>query len=478
MDDLNHINESLRSLARPVEFFKLDPNNARLHSPANISTIAASLKRFGQQKPIVALEDGTVVAGNGTLTAAMHNLGWKHIAAVTFQDRAAAKQFALADNRSAELAIWNEAELAKQLIGFADAKIDMADIGFDTKSIAYLIRDKEHKSLLGVEQKQATVDIKKNENIAPGSFRVIHGDSADELRKIDHNSIDAIVCDPPYEIGFHGSKWDSSGIAFNVDMWKSALCALKPGGHVLAFGATKTYHRLATALEDAGFVIVDCIAWMYSSGMPHGKTISGGFGTQLKPCYEPCVVAIKPRDGTVESNMHEHGVGVFFVDRSRIQYSHDEAESVLNRVSKPSRPTIVKTSTGPANPPHQLGRWPGNVLLDEHAAMELAASTGEASSRFFFVSKPSQNEKDAGMPVGAENTHLTVKPVDLMRYLVRLVCPVGGTILDPFAGSGSTGCAAICEGMNFVGIELDQKHASIAEKRIEWWRNKALQQDE
>lgn len=353
---------------------------------------------------------------------------------------------------------------------------------------------------------------------ADGRVALHVGDSRDVLRNVADASVDAVVCDPPYELGFMGKKWDASGIAYDVGLWREVLRAMKPGAHLLAFGGTRTHHRMTCAIEDAGFDIRDCIAWIYGSGFPKsldvskaidkaagaerkvvgsfrsslGGTVAAGlrnteyieehrnktvaltapatdaarqwhgWGTALKPAHEPVVVARKPLEGTVAANVITHGTGGINVDGCRVAYTTETELGDLRMV----------------------GRWPANVALDAEAAQGM----GEPS-RYFYTAKASTHEREQGLAhrtkrkvndgrkapndtahLRAEtmrgNTHPTVKPIDLMRWLCRLVTPPNGLILDPFAGSGSTLIAAHAEGFRAVGIELDEEHASIARDRL------------
>jgi site-specific DNA-methyltransferase (adenine-specific) len=336
------------------------------------------------------------------------------------------------------------------------------------------------------------------------------GNCVEVLRQWPDNSVDAVVCDPPYEIGFMKKGWDSAGVAFDPATWAEALRVLKPGGHMLTFGGSRTFHRMACAIEDAGFQIRDSIMWLYGSGFPKSKNIalaidkgeghpnrgraipvasthlpSGvyasekltgnpvepytakspeaapweGWGTALKPAHEPIILARKPLDGTIAENVQMWGTGALNIDGCRIGE-----------------------------------RWPANVMLDEEAAALLDKQAN--ASRFFYVSKVSQKERDHGLdgfPVlsraqmtdreegqagvnhpragagskeGSRNPHPTVKPVALMRQLVRLVTPPGGIVLDPFVGSGTTGMAARLEGFKFIGVDLSAEYLTIAYSRI------------
>jgi DNA modification methylase len=282
------------------------------------------------------------------------------------------------------------------------------------------------------------------------------GDCREIIATLPDCSIDSIVTDPPYELGFMGKKWDASGIAYDVTLWEQCLRVLKPGGHLLAFGGTRTYHRMTCAIEDAGFEIRDCIVWLYSSGFPKSHNLKNdwdGWGTALKPANEPIVLARKPMQTTVADNVQQHGTGAINIDGTRIGE-----------------------------------RWPANVIANENMNEEWA--------KYFFTPKASRTERNAGLtalewkhtdfggggkpgagfnevthgkaPAHAPNNHPTVKPLALMRYLVRLITPPGGTVLEPFAGSGTTLMAAVMEGCNAIGCEITDEYIEIIERRVRW----------
>jgi DNA modification methylase len=396
------------------------------------------------------------------------------------------------------------------------------------------------------------------------------GEAIEQLRKIPDNSIDSIVTDPPYELGFMGKSWDSTGIAYSVELWTECLRVLKPGGHLLSFGGSRTYHRMACAIEDAGFQIRDQIMWIYGSGFPKSLDVSKaidkaagaerevvgfdpiaakrttaintntfgdykgqtgdvtapatvearrwqGWGTALKPAHEPVVVARKPVTGTVAANVLEYGTGAVNIDGCRIgsegggtSYHHRDENGKCLGHNNAGRSTSGETFHGPDT---QGGRWPANVIHDgsdevldafpdapgqqaaikygddqktdgiygamkrgneptanktytEEGSTNFAMKPGArrldkgSAARFFYCAKASKKDREDG------NVHPTVKPTDLMRYLVRLVTPPDGTVLDPFMGSGSTGKAAILEGFSFVGIELEQAYVDISVNRL------------
>jgi DNA modification methylase len=382
------------------------------------------------------------------------------------------------------------------------------------------------------------------------------GDCVEQMKTLEANSVDAIVTDPPYGLEFMGKAWDGFGTPLGFQTWseqwaREALRVLKPGGHLLAFGGTRMYHRLAAGIEDAGFEIRDTLMWLYGSGFPksldvskaidkaagfEGKVVAKGkswnnpeskdgdtarmnaspgeydikelseaakkwqgWGTALKPAVEPIVLARKPLIGTVAENVLTHGTGALNIDASRI-----ETEETISTHSKSKQAALGKGIYGSfgevktqQSDGQKLGRWPANILLDEEAAAMLDEQSGVSvspapyfqqtkskginapetrndvqsshhgdtggASRFFYVAKAGRAERNAGLE---RNIHPTVKPVDLMRYLIRLVTPKGGTVLDPFLGSGTTAVAAIEEGVSWIGCEREPEYVAIIEARI------------
>lgn len=444
----------------------------------------------------------------------------------------------------------------------------------------------------------------------PRYARLYLSDCVEAMRSMPAESVDAVVCDPPYGIGFMGKEWDSfdhgdTGRNANFQAWSpvwatAAFRVLRPGGHIVAFGGARTSHRLACAIEDAGFEIRDSLAWLYGSGFPKSLNVQQainkaargtpqgfmaeqgiprgddegeweGFGTALKPAQEPVVVARKPLIGTVAANVLAHGTGAMNIDGCRVNTNGEQIHAV--RSNPMNREGVVGTDLGfTANAAdvfqaaqaasiertNTLGRWPPNVLLSHSAECECTGSGPEGHeghegqeglverhtrgesvpvyrcvegcpvaaldaqagapgvSRYFpifnfdpeidapflYQAKAARKEREAGCAAlpdvilarsegaqaaekaGAEsytggsqdiglnrvstvkNNHPTVKPVALMRWLCRLVTPPGGTVLDPFLGSGTTGIAALLEGFNFVGCEREADYLIIAEARI------------
>ena len=370
------------------------------------------------------------------------------------------------------------------------------------------------------------------------TYKIHIGDCLATMRAMPDHSVDSIVTDPPYELGFMGKGWDSTGIANSVEMWREALRVLKPGGHLLAFSGSRTYHRMVCAIEDAGFEIRDQIMWVYGSGFPKSLDVSKaidkaagvefaskpaagvgfmgadgpggynptinqlyrtgestdaarqwqGWGTALKPAHEPIVVARKPLIGTVAANVLRFGTGAINVDGCRVAttdtYSYPNGAGG-NSFTVAGAVDGTRTAPVESNP---LGRWPANLIHD--GSDEVLAAFPADASRFYYAAKASKADRDSGLDsfeakfsptmgngIGGKehdpetatpkkNVHPTVKPTDLMRYLVRLVTPPGGLVLDPFTGSGSTGKAAMLEGFRFIGCELSPEYAAIAEARI------------
>lgn len=322
---------------------------------------------------------------------------------------------------------------------------------------------------------------------------VLHlGDCVKAMAAMPAESVDAVVTDPPYGLSFMGRTWD--GKMPGQEAWEACQRILKPGGHLLAFGGTRTFHRLTCAIEDAGFEVRDCLSWLYGSGFPKSLDVSkaidkaagaerteaaewDGWGTALKPAWEPVVVARKPLAGTVAANVLKHGTGAINVDGCRVEASpEDEAARAATRgrwrrslqrgtVGQPGQHNALaaaqsgdtRVGTSPAELP--AGRWPANVVLDEQAAEMLDEANTGGPSRFFYTAKASSAERDGA-------THPTVKPHALMRWLVRLVTPLGGVVLDPFAGSGTTLLAARQEHMRAIGIEREAEYAEMAAHRL------------
>lgn len=340
-----------------------------------------------------------------------------------------------------------------------------------------------------------------------GKFDILHGNCLDSMKELDADSIDSIVTDPPYGLEFMGKEWDHGVPA--TQFWVEALRVAKPGAYLLAFGGTRTYHRLACAIEDAGWEIRDCVMWVYGSGFPKSMDVSKaitarqwqGWGTALKPAYEPIIVARKPLCGTVAENVLKHGTGAINIDGCRVEtkdtYSYPNGAGGNGfHGGVGSDPDGTRTDT---HEMHSGGRFPANLIHDgSDEVLELFPYSkscdspsdvgceskfrpnqgkyqkqgkiypGEEGSaaRFFYCAKASKSDRGEG------NIHPTVKPTALMRYLCKLVTQPNGVVLDPFMGSGSTGKAAMLEGFRFIGMELNEEYIKIARARIEAALNK------
>jgi len=341
---------------------------------------------------------------------------------------------------------------------------------------------------------------------------ILQGNNIELLRTLAENSVDSIVTDPPYGLSFMNKKWDYDVPSHSF--WVEALRVLKPGGHVLSFSSARTYHRMVVNVEDAGFEIRDQIMWVYGSGFPKshnvGKALNkkanyelhtewDGWGTALKPSHEPIVLARKPFKGTVVDNVLEHGTGGINIKGSQVgerypaNFIHDGSDEVVSQF-----PYTKSGKMGPQHTRHTDGSPDGRCYgkFDvNHPLNETIGDEGSAS-RFFYCAKANKKERNQGcesLPKKlkvfngqssesskdmkgveqkfttqpASNSHPTVKPLRLMEYLVKLITPPGGTVLDPFMGSGSTGMAAVGLGFNFIGIELDEEYCNISKLRIE-----------
>lgn len=384
------------------------------------------------------------------------------------------------------------------------------------------------------------------------------GDCREVLKTLPANSIDAVVTDPPYGLSFMGKGWDH-GVP-GVDFWTEVYRVMKPGAHLIAYGGTRTIHRLTVGIEDAGFEIRDSIYWLYGSGFPKSHNVSkaidahlgaerevigtatswnrpdstdgdtvrmnaspgtyavtapatpeaaqwDGWGTALKPAVEPAVLARKPLAGTVAQNVLQYGTGGINIDGCRIET--DDKWDV--RPHRSDENLCYGKGLGVGLPQNPGGRWPANILLDEVSAEMMDEQSGESNSgirrsddshsvsgstfhiqrdgitprghldsggasRFFYIAKASSTEREIGLQGGDSraNHHPTVKPLQLMQYMIRLITPPGGAVLDPFMGSGSTGAACMLEGVQFVGIDITPEYIDIAEKRISYWQQRAF----
>ena len=411
-------------------------------------------------------------------------------------------------------------------------------------------------------------------------YELLLGDSKEVLEQLQDNSLDSLVTDPPYLIKFMNKDWDTENSpAGDSEFWKLVLKKLKPGAHGVVFGHSRQHHRVMTALEDAGFEIRDCLMWLYGSGFPkshnisiaidkqvngmkhrgkrmnHGTTLNTageedleyntpvdkhtalstesekweGWGTALKPAYEPIILVRKPIEKklTIAKNVLKHGVGGINIDDSRIETDEDFSNVSPRPIQKLNSQNHDENSESYKKAKEklqQLGRFPANVILDEEAGKILDEQSGVSkssdnkwqgennspiygkyekgirqatysdkggASRFFYCPKVSKKERNLGCdgldgklrsmvnsgglendpkwaPRVSKNHHPTVKPIALMKYLIKLITPPGGKVLDPFMGSGSTGIAAVLLDNVFIGIEMDEEYYAIAHERLNW----------
>lgn len=418
------------------------------------------------------------------------------------------------------------------------------------------------------------------ETFLGGAVTLHHGDSREVLKSIPDNSVDSVCCDPPYALvsivkrfggpnaapsrdgdvyarssaGFMNQAWDTGETAFAVEFWAEVFRVLKPGGHVIAFSGTRTYHRLACAIEDAGFEIRDMVSWLYGSGFPKSHDVSKaidkaagaerevvgtgkgrtgaaaqpnggsnfsddnyqwpgefnvtapatpeaaqwqGWGTALKPACEPCVLARKPLIGTVAANVLAHGTGVLNIDGCRVGDEEIETRLASRKGAGGQAFGVGGSGTSVKSGASHTGRWPANVVHD--GSEEVVAGFPETTSGTFSRSETARSEAGKNGIYGRFNGtadgkgwesnsgsaarffysakadamdrvgsgHPTVKPVDLMQWMVRLITPPGGVTLDPFAGSGTTGEAAFREGFKAILIEREAAYCEDIRRRME-----------
>ena len=324
-------------------------------------------------------------------------------------------------------------------------------------------------------------------------FTVQPGMNQDILKNYPDDHFDSIVTDPPYGIEFLGKDWDSNTGA--IETWQECLRVLKPGGHLLAFSAARTYHHLATNIESVGFEIRDQLMWIYASGFPKSQQVKEhpGWKTALKPGHEPIVMARKPFKGSTYANMNTHGVGALNIDACRIPATDKavfpEGEYTTDTTVGNIRPTVrtADTDTDSRYPTNVMGEIPDYQKYfycpkvsraERHCGFETEniATGNNIGDGVYEPGTPGYTQngtlgrmKDKMHQPQVGNNHPTVKPVALMRYLIQLVTPAEGRVLDPFTGSGSTGMACVELGYDFTGCELDPNYVEIAQKRIESW---------
>lgn len=431
------------------------------------------------------------------------------------------------------------------------------------------------------------------------NYKLYNGNMLNMMEIIEPNSIDAIVTDPPYELNFMNKSWDNSGIAFQKETWRKCHDALKSGGYMLVFGGSRTFHRIACAIEDAGFEIRDTIMWLYGSGFPKSMDISkqidkrggkstswfgeylknvlkernmtqsdlskhflsknggitgcvhnwvegknmptvkqfnkiceildlpfekmkeaerevigkkeytdnknimsvsnyngerihlditipstdlakqwDGWGTNLKPSFEPIIVARKPLKDSLVNNIIENGVGGINIDECRVELNGDKKTRSGCKTREDNISHLKFRANQVNKEDNSKGRFPSNTILtyDDSDFDEVCGGLGDegSASRYFYCAKTSKRDRNEGLSSNNKNIHPTVKPTSLMQYLIRLVTPKGGTVLDPFNGSGSTGKACMYENADrnanykYIGVELTEEYLPISKARIEF----------
>jgi len=439
------------------------------YNPRNISNEAlealrASIEKFGLVQEIVVNERNDKIIGGHQRVKALRAAGVTNVS-VAYVDLSDKDEKALnvALNSPHLMGTLNDdLDMLIQELGDGDYP-DFEELRFDGFAVSFdsIPRETTAQGPLDIPDPLDETDlkpakIKDGESVSTGNATLICGDCIAEMQKMDDNTIDAIVTDPPYGIGFMGKDWDQS---VPGDAWATeCLRILKPGGHIVAFAATRTIHRLTTTLEDAGFEIRDQISWLQWQGFPKSMQIESmpGWGTALKPAQEPCILARKPLEGTVAQNVTKWGTGGLNIDGCRIV----EAD-----------PAWPGPRTGDAQ-----DRWPANIYhcpkpprSEKEEGLEDAPQMTGAQATNRKAGSAGLNNPRAGAGRTADhvkNYHPTVKPINLMRWLVRLVTPPEGVVIDTFLGSGTTCIAAIREDITSIGIEVSKEYAGIAKARM------------
>lgn len=567
------------------------PSNVKAHDR---DLIVASLRRFGFADPVVVDQrTGELLAGHGRVEALrwMREMsedppagaeGWKVPVYTGWQSandvEADAARVAL--NRTTEAGGWDDQPLLDLLDRLGDTDAGLDGVGFDTGEV-----DALRARLAELDEPEPAPPAPKpwpHRAAGEATCRVVEGDLFDRLPEMDADSIDAIVCDPPYGLEFMGREWDKfrvddpgtnrnrgdraaaqgeaskgdsshparagSAVAYGGtsrastsrctgcgkrDQWRNdhpctdharwthelidpyaappgmlafeewcrqwaveALRVVKPGGHLIAFGGTRTHHRLMAGLEDAGWEIRDCGVWLYRSGFPKSMNVAkaidkkadeptrdaatwDGWGTTLKPAVEPWVLARRPlSEGTVAANVLKWGTGALNVDGCRPDMTDEDREKfargsqawheMAHRRGEGKKPADVYGEYGITDPTEadEDGRWPANVVTveDDEDLRFFRAAIGQVVD----VPKAGSDEKpwEGADRDDADSLHPTVKPLAVMRHLCRLVTPPGGTVLDPFAGSGTTGEAALIEGFDVVLVEKHPPYLDLIRRRV------------
>ena len=543
-------NENIAAVYMDIDSLVPWGDNPRDNDQA-VDAVADSIKRFGFGAPIVARKDDLMIIKGHTRRKAAIKLGLSKVPVRLLDiDLVDAQLLALADNRIGEIADWNDDKLSEIIHNLKEEEVDISGLGFTDEEIerlSELVPDpdwKEFDEAIGEEDQNhhdqipAEVEAitKPGERIEIGKHVLHCGDCIEVLKAMPSDSVDCITTDPPYGIGFMNKGWDCS---VPSDEWATeCLRVLKPGGHLIAFAATRTIHRLMIAVEDSGFEIRDLISWCYFSGFPKSLDVSkaidkhygadrkvinvldragatpttgerynwnsnietlpktsieitapsteeakqwSGWGTALKPAVEPAVLARKPlSEKTVALNVLKWGTGGLNIDRSRFGYGdpcwvgpndnqpNNSIRTVQNWMPTQKDPHYYESS--------KLGRWPANLFQcpkasrseREKGCEDLPSISGaEATDRKPDTAGLNNPRAGAGRTATeVRNIHPTVKPVKLMRWLIGLVTPEDGIVLDTFAGSGTTLVAAQLEGIRSIGIEREPGYCDIVRARL------------
>ena len=535
------------SVGEFVRIDKLHPHHKNpRHNDHAVDSIANSIKRFGFTSPIIANADQTILAGH-TRWKAAKQIGLETVP-VVYVDLSPvdAELLMIADNKLGEKADWNTDQLSDLLTGLKEQGEDLDVLGFEQHELDELLEDLDADPFGDGEPVDAIEPPPVESDL---DFRLLKGNCLDMLKELPDNSIDSIVTDPPYELGFMGRAWDSTGIAYSVELWSECLRVLKHGGHLVAFSGSRTVFPMGVAIAEAGFEVRDMISWIYTSGFPKSLDISKaidskiltggsntkrlketeqnfgsgtyqitgtnngilgekrvydrkhlepqtkeaqqwqGWGTALKPAQEPAVLARKPIDSdcsSIAENVLKWGTGAINIDAGRFAYGDDchfgdtsELKKVKGYTSFfPDQSEEYQDSNWQYKQANEIGRWPANVYQckkparseKEQGLDHLTGKTGaEATQRKEGSDGLNSPRAGAGRTTeDVKNFHPTVKPIKLMRWLCRLLTPQGGTVLDPFLGSGTTAVSAILEGFNAVGCEMTEDYYPIIQGRVNW----------
>ena len=505
--------EGLLPLAEPIDSIYAMQGNPRR---GDVDSVAKSLDKFGQHRPIVVQRStNEILIGNHTHKAAV-KLGWDRIAVLfTDDDRETALARSLADNRTHDSGTYDDAELAAMMaeVNQADESL-LIQAGFDEQEIDSLLASLEtpeepipskpkvedpvqDPDELREDIQVERVDAKDRQNSQfqgyqgePGEPMLFIGDCLDVLAELPDDCIDAVVTDP---LGGMNAKRDKNeGDEENwwryvpgPDFWNEISRVMKPGAHMAVLGTPTTFHRLAVVIEECDLPLRDTLVWMFThcmpmaavdigmqvdqarggDGFPYLKEVANmsdddrsrfeakddnewnGWSTGLKPSWRPILLHRKSFDGVVTDQVMSEGTGAINIDATRVG---DEEREV------------------PGGGTSTFGRWPANVILDGDVGLDVGDW-----ARYFLSTGPTMTERSVGLPAGRSNNHPKVRPVDLTRWLVRLVTPPGGVVLDPFCGSGTTGVAAIDEGMAFIGIDRNERWITdVAQHRLAEARNR------